>query len=248
MKNLDLLAFDLGASNGRAVLGRFDGERVTLEELHRFENANVTLDGVLSWDADGLLGHLKSGFAAYRRQGGANLAAFGIDTWGVDFGLLDAAGKLLAQPRAYRYSTDDAMHRAWDVVPRRILFDRTGIAAMNFNTVYQLYRRRLESDPALAEAETLLLMPDLLGYLLTGEKRSEYTNVTTTNLYDPRAKDWDRATIRALGIPERIFTEIDRAGRLRGALTPAVAAELGVGAVPFAAVGTHDTASAVAAG
>jgi rhamnulokinase len=247
MRRLDLLAFDLGASNGRAVLGRFDGERIALEELHRFENANVTIDGVLSWDAQGLLGHLKTGFAAYRTNGGKHLASFGIDSWGVDFGLIDEAGNLLAQPRAYRHSTDDAMNAAWKVVPRRTFFDRTGIAAMNFNTAYQLYRRTLEGDACLSRADALLLMPDLLGFLLTGEKRSEYTNVTTTNLYDPRAKDWDRATIRALGLPERIFTPIDRAGSLRGALSPTVAAELGLGRVPFAAVGTHDTASAVAA-
>ncbi len=246
-RTLDLLAFDLGASNGRAVLGRFDGERLVLEELHRFENGPVERDGHLRWDAQGLLGHLKAGFAAYAEQGGPGLASFGIDSWGVDYGLLDRDGRLIADPRAYRESTDEAMRAAWEVVPKRTMFDRTGIAAMNFNTAYQLYRRVLEGDPELARAETLLLMPDLLGYLLTGEKRSEYTNATTTNLYDHDAHDWDRATIRALGIPERVFTALDRAGSLRGRLTETVAAELGVGRVPLAAVGTHDTASAVAA-
>jgi sugar (pentulose or hexulose) kinase len=127
------------------------------------------------------------------------------------------------------------------------MFERTGIAAMNFNTAYQLFRRVRENDPALKQAETLLLMPDLLGYFFTGERKSEYTNITTTNLYSASTQNWDYELIRKLGIPERIFTSIDRAGTLRGALLPNVAAELGVSQVPFAAVGTHDTASAVAA-
>ena len=118
---------------------------------------------------------------------------------------------------------------------------------MNFNTIYQLVRRVRAGDPALKAAKTLLLMPDLLGYLLTGEQKSEYTNVTTTNLYNVRAQDWDFALMERLDVPKEIFTQIDRAGTLRGALLPSVAAELGVSRVPFAAVGTHDTASAVAA-
>ena len=246
-RNLELLSFDLGASNGRAVLGRFDGERLVLEEMHRFENGPVDIDGIPHWDAASILGHLKSGFSAYRAQGGTALSAFGIDTWGVDYGLLDAKGLLLANPRAYRASTDAAMNAAWDVVPKLRLFDRCGLAAMNFNTVYQLYRRKLDGDEALEKARTLLLMPDLLGYLLTGEKKTEYTNATTTNLYNPRERNWDWATLRELGLPERLFTEIDRAGQLRGRLTSAVAKELSLGRTPFAAVGTHDTASAVAA-
>lgn len=243
----NLLAFDLGASNGRAILGRLEGGRLTMEELHRFENNYIVRDGVSQWDLPYLLDQLKRGFAAFRDAGVGDLDCFGIDTWGVDYGLLDKNGRLLGNPRAYRCAVDGDMEAVWRTVDFPTQFRRTGIAALNFNTVYQLYRRKREGDRELAQAGTLLLLPDLLSYLLTGEARSEYTNVTTTMLYDPTTKDWDRETIRALGLPEHIFTEIDRAGQLRGRLRADLAKEIGINQAAFAAVGTHDTASAVAA-
>ncbi len=247
MKSLNLLAFDLGASNGRAMLARFDGERVALNELHRFENAMLEEDDVHRWDAACLTQQLKQGFSACRREAQGRIDCFGIDTWGVDFGLLDEAGALIENPRCYRDATDEEMHACWQSVSRRELFERTGIANMNFNTIYQLVRRVRGNDAALERARTLLLMPDLLGYFLSGERMSEYTNVTTTNLCSVSEQGWDTEVTRRLGIPERIFTPIDRAGDLRGRLLPQVAQELGIPRVPFAAVGTHDTASAVAA-
>lgn len=243
----NLLAFDLGASNGRAILGRLEDGRLTMEELHRFENNYIVRDGISQWDLPYLLDQLKQGFAAFRDAGVGDLDCFGIDTWGVDYGLLDKNGRLLGSPRAYRCAVDEDMEAVWRTVDFPTQFRRTGIAALNFNTVYQLYRRKREGDRELAQAGTLLLLPDLLGYLLTGEAKSEYTNVTTTMLYDPTTKDWDRETIRALGLPEHIFTEIDRAGQLRGRLRADLAGEIGVNQAAFAAVGTHDTASAVAA-
>ncbi len=245
MKNL--LAFDLGASNGRAILGQLEDGRLTMRELHRFENHYVVRNGVFEWDLPHLLEQLKRGFAAFRDADVGNLDCFGIDTWGVDYGLLDENGRLLGNPRAYRCAVDADMAAVWKTVDFPTQFRRTGIAALNFNTVYQLYRRKQEGDKDLEQARTLLLMPDLLGYCLTGEARSEYTNVTTTMLYNPASGSWDWETIRALGLPERIFTEIDRAGQLRGRLRADLAAEAGINQAPFAAVGTHDTASAVAA-
>ncbi len=247
MKELKLLAFDLGASNGRAMLARFDGERIRLSELHRFDNAFVGGQTEHRWDAMFLTDQLRQGFSACRLETGAGPDCFGIDTWGVDFGLLDAEGRLIENPRCYRDATDEEMLAAWQRVPKREMFERTGIAAMNFNTVYQLVRRVRGNDGALARASTLLLMPDLLGFFLTGERASEYTNVTTTNLYHVGKRDWDFELMRTLGIPERIFTPIDCAGSMRGRLLPKIAEELGVAQTPFAAVGTHDTASAVAA-
>ncbi|MEN6562898.1 MAG: rhamnulokinase family protein [Christensenella sp.] len=247
MKPLNLLAFDLGASNGRAMLAKFDGERIVLSELYRFENSIIEDGDMHRWDALYLTHQLKLGFAACNRETGRGSDCFGIDTWGVDFGLLDEGGSLIENPRCYRDATDEEMEASWESVSKRELFERTGIAAMNFNTVYQLVRRVREADFALNRAKTLLLMPDLLGYFLTGEKASEYTNVTTTNLYSAAEQNWDYDLIRRLGIPEGIFTKIDRAGSLRGRLLPNVAEELGISRVPFAAVGTHDTASAVAA-
>ena len=243
----NLLAFDLGASNGRAILGQFDGEKLTMRELHRFENNYIEMNGVFYWDLPYLYNQLKLGLLAFKQADIGALDCFGIDTWGVDYGLLDKNGHLLSNPRAYRYAVDADMEHVWQTMDFPALFARTGIATMNFNTVYQLARRRREGDAALENAETLLLMPDLLGYFLTGAIGSEYTNVTTSMLYNPTTKDWDWEIIRALGLPEKIFTKIDRAGTVRGTLRPELAAELGINPARFAAVGTHDTASAVAA-
>ncbi len=243
----NLLAFDLGASNGRAILGQFDGEKLTMRELHRFENNYIEMNGVFYWDLPYLYNQLKLGLLAFKQADVGELDCFGIDTWGVDYGLLDKNGHLLSNPRAYRYSVDADMEEVWKTLDFPTLFAHTGIATMNFNTVYQLARRKREGDAALENAETLLLLPDLLGYFLTGAVASEYTNATTSMLYNPTTKDWDWEIIESLGLPKKIFTKLDRAGQLRGTLRPELAAELGLNPAHFAAVGTHDTASAVAA-
>ena len=182
---LNMMAFDLGASNGRAILGRFDGEKIVMEELHRYENDYVRLGGKLYWDCLNLYQQMKQGFHAFRRADAGELASFGVDTWGVDYGLLDRNGCLLGNPRSYRMSEDADMERVYQTVPFETLFARSGIGAMNFNTLFQLCRRRAEGDVALEQAETMLLMPDLLGYFFTGEKKSEYTIASTTMLYNP---------------------------------------------------------------
>ena len=246
-KQYHMLAFDLGASNGRAILGTFDGEKIVMQELHRFENNYIEMNGVYYWDLPYQYNQLKQGLLAFKQLNIGDLDSFGIDTWGVDYGLLDENGHLLGNPRAYRWAEDADMDRVWETVDFPTLFSRTGIATMNFNTVYQLARRKAEGDVSLANARTMLLMPDLLGYFLSGEAKSEYTNVTTSMLYNPSTKDWDWETIDALGLPRDIFTEIDRAGTVRGYLRPELAKELGLNRAAFAAVGTHDTASAVAA-
>lgn len=246
MKKLNLLAFDIGASNGRGIIGSFDGERISLTPVGGFDN-NFIQDGPLAfWDYEHILDNLKACFSAAKRQGLAP-DCFGVDTWGVDYGLLDKDGRLLENPRAYRMSSDREMHAAWEKLPKRAFFDITGIAALNFNTVYQLYRRVLEGDPALGKAETLLMMPDLLGYGLTGVKKNEYTDASTSGMLDVLGKGWSREIIETLGLPAKIFAEIDLPGSLRGSLKKELAEELGVHEVPFAAVGSHDTASAVAA-
>ena len=244
---LNLLAYDLGASNGRAILGRFDGKKIEMQELHRFENNYIDLNGVLYWDTLNFYYQMKQGLLAFRQAGLGDLASFGVDTWGVDYGLLDKNGQLLGNPRSYRFATDEDMRETWKTVPFETLFRRTGIGAYSYNTLYQLDRRKREGDTALENAETMLLMPDLLGYFLTGEKAAEYTIATTSALLDPAARDWDWKTIGELGLPRRIFPKLDRAGQLRGRLLPAVAEELGLNRAALAAVGGHDTASAVAA-
>ena len=139
---LNLLAFDLGASNGRGILGRFDGERITMQELHRFENDYISLNGVLYWDSLNLFHQSKQALYAFKRAGLGELASFSVDTWGVDYGLLDRNGHLLGSARSYRMSTDADMERVWQVIPFAEQFRRTGIAAQNYNTVYQLCRRK----------------------------------------------------------------------------------------------------------
>ena len=246
MKHLKLLAFDLGASNGRAVMGAFDGEKIALSEIHRFDNPMIEQNGLYYWDALGLYRNLKESFLKLK-QDGNEADCFGIDTWGVDFGLIDQNGALLGNPRCYRNGTEAGMANVHAVVPQETLFSRTGIASMPFNTVYQLYARVQEHDPALESAKTLLFSPDLYGYFFTGEQRTEYTIAITSMLYNGEHRIWDSGTMRTLGIPEQVFTEVDFAGTLRGTMRGAVADELGISRIPFAAVGTHDTASAVAA-
>ena len=244
---LNLLAFDLGASNGRGILGQFDGERLTMQELHRFENDYIRLGDVLYWDSLNLYHQCKQALHAFKRAGLGELAAFGVDTWGVDYGLLDRNGQLLGSARSYRMSEDADMERVWKTLPFAEQFRRTGVAAQNYNTVYQLCRRRAEGDVALEQAETMLLTPDLIGYFFSGEKTSEYTIATTTMLYNPASRDWDWASIDQLGLPRRVFTEIVQPGTIRGRLLASVADEVGINRAALAAVGGHDTASAVAA-
>lgn len=244
----NLLAFDLGASNGRAILGRFDGEKITMEELHRFENNYIEMNGVFYWDTPYLYKQLKQGLLAFKQGGYGDLDAFGIDTWGVDYGLLDKNGHLAGVPRSYRLGVQADIDAVKEKIPAETLYARAGIdTSMTFNTIYQLYRRLREEDSALEIAETMLFTPDLLGYFLTGAKGTEYTIATTSGLYNPTTKDWDWETIETLGIPKKIFTKIEQSGTIRGTLRKELCEELGLNAAPFVAVGSHDTASAVAA-
>ena len=244
----NLLAFDLGASNGRAILGQFDGERITLKELHRFENNYIEMNGVYYWDTPYLFSQLKQGLLKFKQGGYGELDSFGIDTWGVDYGLLDKNGHLIGVPRSYRLGTQEDIDAVKAKIPAEVLYSRTGIdTGLAFNTLYQLYRRKREGDVALENAETLLLTPDLLGYFLTGEKGTEYTIASTTQLYNPTTKDWDWETIEELGLPKKIFTKIEKTGTIRGHLREDLCRELDLNPAAYVAVGGHDTASAVAA-
>ena len=244
----NLLAFDLGASNGRAILGQFDGEKITMQELHRFENNYIEMNGVYYWDTPYLFSQLKQGLLKFKQGGYGDLDAFGIDTWGVDYGLLDKNGHLAGVPRSYRLGTQEDIDAVTGKIPAETLYARSGIdTTLTFNTLYQLYRRKREGDVALETADTMLLTPDLLGYFLTGEKGTEYTIATTTQLYNPTSGDWDWETIDALELPRKIFTKIDKTGTIRGYLRKELCEELGLNPAAFVAVGGHDTASAVAA-
>jgi len=245
----NFIAIDLGASNGRVLLGIWDGSRFQIQELHRFPNGPVNVLGRLHWDVLSLWQEIKTGLAKYASQYDAPPEGIGVDTWGVDFGLFDSAGQLLGNPVHYRDSrTDEVMPKLFSRVPAAEVFARTGIQFIQFNTIFQLYSMVINQDPQLNFAETLLMMPDLFHYWLTGRKAVEYTIASTTQMYNCHKKAWDLDLLGQLGIPTKILPAIVQPGAIFAPLRADLVAELGFKVPPnVIAVGSHDTASAVAA-
>ncbi len=242
------LAFDLGASSGRAILAKFDGEKLTLEEKHRFANDPVNINGCLHWDVLRLFFEIKQGILKCANSGDRDIDCIGIDTWGVDYGLLDKDDKLLGNPYHYRDTRTEGMYEeAFKLVPKEDMFKQTGIAFNWFNTVFQLLSAKLSGDAALKEAKTLLFMPDLLNFFLTGVKKTEYTIASTSQMFDSAKHEWAYDMLDKLGIPSDIFTDVIYPGETVGTLRPELAEELGVAEIPVIAVASHDTGSAVAA-
>ncbi|MGE5583761.1 MAG: rhamnulokinase [Bacillota bacterium] len=243
---LKLLAFDYGASSGRAILGKFDGNRLSLEEVSRFPNEPVMVGESLYWDVLRLYHEMKQGILKCVSGGNKEIASIGIDTWGVDFGLLDASGKLLANPYHYRdKNTEGMIEEACKIVPRREIYEQTGIQFMVFNTLYQLLSLKINNSPLLEKASAMLFMPDLFRYFLTGEKSCEYTIASTSQMLNPKTGEWARPLLEKLGIPQNILTGIVDAGNIAGKLRTTVSDELNIGAIPVVAVAEHDTGSAV---
>jgi rhamnulokinase len=245
----NFLAVDIGASSGRVMLGRWDGERFALAELHRFPNGPVEAGGHIHWDAGQLWQEIQAGIRAYAAQHDAPLAGIGIDTWAVDYGLLDAEGRLLGNPFHYRDRRTEGVPALVDaVIPPAELYALTGIQRLPLNTLYQLAAAARAGDPQLAAAETLLLMPDLFHYWLTGRKVAEYTNATTTMALDARERRWATDLLDRLGVPTHVLPPLVEPGTVLGPVLPELGEALGLRSeVPVIAVGTHDTASAVAA-
>jgi rhamnulokinase len=242
------LAFDLGAESGRAVIGHLEDGHLHLEELHRFSNGPIRVLDSLHWDVLRLWSEIKRGLGIAVKTHGDRLASIGLDTWGVDFGLLAADDTLLGNPYHYRDSrTNGMMELAFNYVSREKIFQRTGIQFMQLNSVYQLLAMAEADSAALREAESFLTMPDLFSFWLTGRKANEFTIATTTQCYDPRAGDWARGMLGELGIPGHIFGEIIPPATVLDTLRPSVAEEVGGPRIPVVAPATHDTGSAVAA-
>lgn len=245
---LHLLAVDFGAESGRAILGAFDGERLNLSEVHRFPNTPVPLPDGLHWDVLNLWNAIRQSLSLAAQAAGGGLASIGLDTWGVDFGLLDRHGALLGNPYHYRDSrTDGIMESAFQRMPRAEIYAQTGIQFLQFNSLFQLLAMSQRNSPQLAAADTFLTMPDLFNYWLTGRKVCEFTNATTTQCYDPRRRTWARPLLQRLGIPDHIFPEVVAPGTILGDLRGALAAEAGLARLPVIAPACHDTGSAVAA-
>jgi rhamnulokinase len=235
-------AVDLGASSGRVMVGRVGPDSLELTEAHRFPNRPVRVPEGLRWDVLGLYGGVLDGLRAAGR-----VDSVGIDSWAVDYGLLDADGALLGNPVHYRDArTEGIAEKVWASVPAPELYAATGLQYAPFNTLYQLIAAHGSSQ--LAHAERLLLMPDLLAYWLTGEQGTELTNASTTQLIDPRTRAWSYDVAARLGVDLDLFAPLRQPGDPAGLLRPEVLEETGLdGPVPVTAVGSHDTASAVAA-
>jgi rhamnulokinase len=242
------LALDLGAESGRGLLGRFDGQNLALEEVHRFPNRPVRMLDSLYWDMPRLFEEIKTALGKGALCNGG-LDSVGIDTWGVDFGLIGRQETLLGNPVHYRDArTNGMLEAAFQRVSRERIYEITGLQFLPFNTIYQLLSLKLSRSPLLEIAETLLMMPDLFAWLLTGRRAGERTDASTTQLLDPRTGTWSDELCQVLELPRIILPDLIEPGSEVGPVRSSVAEEIGLSrCVTVVAPATHDTASAVAA-
>lgn len=240
------LAFDIGAESGRAMLGDLRDGKLTLSEVHRFANGGVRVKDSLHWDILGLWREIKNGMRAAAQSG--EVAAMGVDTWGVDYALIDQNGDLLSNPYCYRDArTDGVMDRVCARLGRERIFEITGIQFMPINTLYQWAVERERNPGKVDLARRCLMMPDLLHYWMTGVMANEYTIATTSQAFDARARAWSRELIEGVGMPACLFSDVLTPGTRLGQLLPSVRDEAGISDAAVVLVGSHDTASAVAA-
>jgi rhamnulokinase len=241
------LAVDLGAESGRAIIGMMNGVKLSLNEVHRFSNGPVLLPDGIHWDVLRLWSDIKTGIA-YAVKNGAKLDGIGLDTWGVDFALLDKNNVLLSNPFHYRDTrTDKMMDEAFKRMSRAEIFANTGIQFMQINTLYQLLAMSLQKSPLLDVAKNFVTIPDLFNYWLSGQITNEFTHATTTQCLDPRKRDWATPVLDALNIPTHLFGPVTAPGTMIGTLLPGIAEETGAGGVRIVVPACHDTGSAVVA-
>ena len=239
-----VLAFDFGASSGRAIIGCFDGDKITLEEVHRFSNDPVSVGGTVYWDVLRLFYEIKQGIIKAKIAGGFD--SIGIDTWGVDFGLIDSEGKLMENPVHYRDTrTVGLVDEAFKTMPKEKLYGITGIQFMELNTLFQLISLKKYRPWMLERADKMLFMPDLFGYMLTGKMCAEYSIASTSQLIDLDKKTWSKEILDAFGIKESVFAPLVQPGTVLGELSKEVCEECGVDPVPVISVCGHDTQSAI---
>ena len=242
------IAVDLGAESGRVMIGSVSVEKLILEEIHRFPNGPIEEDDSLKWDFGRLMGEIKAGIAKAARAAGAQVWGIGVDSWGVDFGLLDASGELVENPYHYRDSQTNGMpQKAFEMMPKRDIYENSGIQFMQLNSLYQLLAMRLANSISLAKAKTLLFIGDLVGYSLCGKIFAEYTLASTSQFLDMRTGQWSRAIMDRLSLPMNILPKVVQPGTVVGQLGAKIGVGLRCGPIPVIAVGAHDTASAVAA-
>jgi rhamnulokinase len=247
MRKYNFLAFDVGATSGRAVLATLCGTDFSMKEIYRFPNAIFGLQGKFYWNVYSIFNHFKQALIVCGKEH-ITIDSIGIDTWGVDFGLIAEDGTLLGLPRSYRDPyTVGIPEKVYNTIPRDELYQRTGIQIMNFNSIFQLYAQKEEGYAPLKYAKELLFMPDLLSYLCTGKKVCEYTIASTSQIVNPKTRTIDKELLKSLGLNPDIFPELVQPGTKIGTLTKSIAEETGVGEVPVIAIAGHDTASAIVA-
>ncbi|MBN2652057.1 MAG: rhamnulokinase [Spirochaetales bacterium] len=241
------IAIDFGASSGRVISAKFDGEKIILDEIHRFYNGIYNIDGVDCWDYEKLFGEVITGLKKVK-QLGIKPSSVGVDTWGVDFVLIDEAGNLIGKPVAYRdHRTDYSIAEYDEAFSLKKLYKKTGIQQMQFNTIFQLFALSKLDKKQLDCADKILLVPDYFHYLLSGKKLNEYTQASTSSLIDAATMAWDTGLISELGINPQLFCEIARPGRIIGELKDSIIEETGLTGVKVVLPAAHDTASAVVA-
>ena len=241
-----VLAFDFGASSGRAIVGVFDGNKIELREVHRFSNDPVKINGTFYWDVQRLFFEIKQGILKAKEDGGFD--SIGIDTWGVDFGLLRKDGTLVENPVHYRDARNDGMvELAKKYMSHEEMYDITGIQFMDFNTIFQLLSLKENRPYILEEADKLLFMPDLLSYMLSGVKSTEYSIATTSQMVDLKTHDWSDKILDTFGIKKDLLTPIVPTGAVIGQLSDDICEELGVPKADIISVASHDTQSAITA-
>ena len=242
------LAIDIGAGSGRAIEGRIDGDAMRLRELLRFPNPMLPLAGHLYWNLPGIFQQILEALRKAQRDDDVPLTGMGIDTWGVDFGLLAADGSLLGLPCTYRDNrTDGVMQEVWKQVSKETVYNLTGIQFLPFNTLYQLAAMVRHHAPQLDIATDLLFIPDLLHYWLTGRKATEFSFATTSQMFNPATRAWEPQLLESLGISAGLLQPVIMPGEIIGEIAADICRQAGIAPVPVCAVATHDTGSAVAA-
>ena len=242
------IAFDLGAESGRAILGSFVDGGLHLEELHRWSSRNTEVHGTRYWDVLYIFSEMKAGLRKYVERYGGRVDGVGVDTWGVDFGVLGESGQMLQNPVQYRDRRTDGMpEKCYEIVSRARIYEITGIQFMSINTLYQLRALQETAPEVLRAGKTLLMMPDVLHYFLSGSKQCEYTMASTSQLLDVHARDWSEELFDAFGLPLEIMPEVVQPGTVAGALDAGVAKETGLKHAPVILPCSHDTGSAVLA-
>ena len=244
--NKNYLAFDLGASNCRCIVGSFDGKTIQLSTLNRFKNNHVRVWSHYYWDALYLFDQVKISLAKAAALYSDNLSSLGVDAWGVDFALLDQEGNLVSNPYSCRDpQTEGMLELAHLRMCEADIFNITGVLPLRLNTLIQLFSLVYRDAPELRTAKTFLMISDLINYFLTGKAVCNYTSASTTQMLDARKRDWAFSVIQAMGIPKNIFPEVVQPGQVLEKLEKSLADEMGIRALPVIAVASHDTASAV---